>query len=112
MKLFRMFLSALALGLAAPPGFAADEPFKVRFTWKIKGPYAPLYVAQDKGLFAKQGLAVTMGEGAGGQAAMAALMQGQEDAVVAPGVYALTTVSKGMPVKIVALYHPATPLAI
>jgi len=100
--------SAIAQSLSG----ASEEPFKVRFTWKIKGEYAPFYVAQEKGLFAKEGLAVTMAEGAGGQAAMAALLQGQEDVVVAPGVYALSAESKGMPIKIIALYHPASPLGI
>jgi NitT/TauT family transport system substrate-binding protein len=67
---------------------------------------------QAKGLFAGTGLRVTMGEGAGGQAAMAALMQGQEDIVVAPGVYALSAITKGMPIKLVSLFHPAAPLAL
>jgi NitT/TauT family transport system substrate-binding protein len=98
--------------LAASQASAADESVKVRFTWKIKGEYAPFYMAQAKGLFAKRGLQVTMAEGAGGQAAMAALMQGQEDVVVAPGVYALSTVTKGMPIKLISLLHPASPLAL
>lgn len=79
----------LAVLLASSQPSAANEALKVRFTWKIKGEYAPFYMAQAKGLFAQAGLQVTMAEGAGGQAAMAALMQGQEDVVVAPGVYAL-----------------------
>ncbi len=104
--------SALSLALAGSSAFAGEEPFEVRFTWKIKGEYAALYVAEAKGLFAQQGLKVSMKQGAGGQAAMAALLQGQEDVVVSPGAYALSTVSKGMPIKIIALYHPATPLAL
>jgi NitT/TauT family transport system substrate-binding protein len=114
MTIYRPFLAACLLLLCsiASSTFASEEVLKVRFTWKIKGEYAPLYVAQDKGLFAQNGLNVTMAEGAGGQAALAALIQGQEDVVVVPGVYALTTVSKGMPIKLIALYHPATPLAM
>jgi NitT/TauT family transport system substrate-binding protein len=97
---------------AQTDGTPQTENVHVRFTWKIKGEYAPLYVARERGVFAQQGLTVSMGEGAGGQASMAALMQGQEDIVVVPGTYVLSTVSKGMPVKLIALYHPATPLGI
>ena len=113
MMIMRVALTACAAVMSlAVSALAAEEPLKVRFTWKIKGEYAPLYVAQDKGLFRKHGLAVTMAEGAGGQAAMGALVQGQEDVVVVPGVYVLTTVSKGMPVKLIAVYHPATPFGL
>ena len=80
--------------------------------WKMKGEYAPLYDAQEKGYYKKEGLNVRMGEGAGAQAALGALLQGQEDAVVLPGVFALTAIQKGMPVKIVALYHPQTQVAL
>jgi len=102
----------LAASMTCSQQSAANEAFKVRFTWKIKGEYAPFYMAQAKGLFSSAGLDVTMAEGAGGQAAMAALMQGQEDVVVAPGVYALSTVTKGMPIMLVSLLHPAAPLAM
>lgn len=90
----------------------AEDGFNVRFSWKLKGEYAPFYLAQEKGLFTKGGLAVHLGEGAGAQAALGALIQGKEDVVVVPGIYALTAVSKGMPVKIVALYQPKAPLSI
>ena len=75
MMIMRVALTACAVMSLAASALAAEEPLKVRFTWKIKGEYAPLYVAQDKGLFTKYGLAVTMAEGAGGQAAMGALVQ-------------------------------------
>lgn len=90
----------------------AEDQFNVRFSWKLKGEYGPLYAAQEKGFYQKEGLAVRMGEGAGAQAALGALIQGQEDAVVLPGIFALTAVQKGMPVKLVAIYHPRTPLAL
>jgi len=113
MMIMRAALMACAAVMSlSVSALAAEEPLKVRFTWRIKGEYAPLYVAQDKGLFAKYGLAVTMAEGAGGQAAMGALVQGQEDVVVTPGVYALSTVSKGLAVKLIAVYHPATPFGL
>jgi NitT/TauT family transport system substrate-binding protein len=90
----------------------AQEQVNVRFSWRLKGEYAHMYVAQEKGYFAREGLTVRMGEGAGSQAALAALLQGQEDAVLLPGIFALTAISKGMPVKLIALYHPVTPMAL
>lgn len=90
----------------------ADEAFNVRFSWKLKGEYAPFFLARDRGLFAKAGFTVHLGEGAGADAALGAVLQGQEDVVVIPGIYALSAISKGMPVKIIALYQPKAPVAI
>jgi NitT/TauT family transport system substrate-binding protein len=90
----------------------AQESFNVRFSWKLKGEYAPFYLAQQKGYFAKQGLKVRLGEGAGSEAALGSLIQGQEDVVIIPGIYALSAASKGMPIKIIALYQPKAPTGI
>jgi NitT/TauT family transport system substrate-binding protein len=109
-KALRLVLLASGLAtLVASQAFAADT-FKVRFSWKLKGEYAPLYVARDMGAFEKANLDVSMGEGAGAPAALTAMLQGQEDAVVIPAAFALTAISKGMPIKIVALYHPKAPI--
>lgn len=101
-------ISLLGVSIAAQ----AEEQVNVRFSWKLKGEYAAMYVAQDKGYFAREGLNVRLGEGAGAPAALGALLQGQEDAVLLPAVFALTAISKGMPVKLIALYHPVTPIAL
>ncbi|HYC43900.1 MAG TPA: ABC transporter substrate-binding protein [Burkholderiales bacterium] len=102
--------TALLSAAASAPSYA-QEQVNVRFSWKLKGEYAHMYVAQEKGLFAREGLTVRLGEGAGAPAALGALLQGQEDAVLLPGIFALTAISKGMPIKLIALYHPVTPMA-
>jgi NitT/TauT family transport system substrate-binding protein len=99
----------LALGIA---GAAAAQDVNVRFSWKLKGEYAHMYVAQEKGYYKQEGIDVRLGEGAGAPAALGALQQGQEDAVLLPGIHALAAITKGMPVKLIALYHPYTPAAI
>jgi NitT/TauT family transport system substrate-binding protein len=108
--------SAVALGVSmwgASIGIAqAQEQVNVRFSWKLKGEYAALYVAQEKGFYAREGLTVRLGEGAGAPAALGALLQGQEDAVLLPAIFALTAISKGMPVKLISMYHPVTPIAL
>ena len=90
----------------------AQDQVNVRFSWKLKGEYGPLYLAQEEGLFKKNNLQVRFGEGAGAPAALGALVQGQEDVVVLPGVFALSAIQKGIPVKLIAIYHPKTPVAL
>ncbi len=104
---------ALGLSMLGAAGVAqAQEQVNVRFSWKLKGEYAAMYVAQEKGFYAREGLNVRLGEGAGAPAALGALLQGQEDAVLLPAIFALTAISKGMPVKLISLYHPSTPIAL
>jgi NitT/TauT family transport system substrate-binding protein len=103
-------MAALAQISIAPA--SAQDRVNVRFSWKLKGEYGPLFLAQEEGLFKKSNLQVRFGEGAGAPAALAALVQGQEDAVVLPGVFALSAIQKGIPVKLVALYHPKTPIVL
>lgn len=122
-RTFLLVVLAAAVGLAAAPWPAvpgersllvAQAPAQVnlRFSWKLKGEYAHLYVAEANGHFRDAGLSVRLGEGAGSQAALGALIQGQEDLVLLPGTFALTAISRGMPVKLIALYHPRTPMAL
>lgn len=100
-------VSALFSGSAA-----AEDTVNVRYSWKLKGEYAPFYMGVEKGLYSAKNLNVRLGEGAGAPAALGALIQGQEDVVILPGIFALSAIQKGMPIKVVALYQPATPLAI
>lgn len=103
-------MTALAPIFVAPVN--AQDQVNVRFSWKLKGEYGPLFLAQEEGLFKKNNLEVRFGEGAGAPAALGALVQGQEDAVVLPGVFALSAIQKGIPVKLIALYHPKTPVVL
>jgi len=93
------------------PAFA-QEQVNVRFSWKLKGEYAPFYLAEDSGAYARRNLAIHMGEGAGAPAALAALLQGQEDLVVLPGIFAIDAIERGMPIKLIAIYHPQMPIAV
>lgn len=121
-RLAASFAVAAALQLAAivPPALAAESAasnspstrVSIRFSWKLKGEYGPFYVALNKGYFKEQGLEMSLGEGAGAPATLTSVLQGQDTASYAPGIYGLQAVSKGVPLKLVALYHPATPMAI
>ena len=107
----------LATGLIVTMAIAgssarAEDTVNVRFSWKLKGEYAPFYLAQQKGMFAKESLTVRLGEGAGAEAALGSMLQGGEDVVIIPGIYALSAISKGMPVKVVSLIQPVAPAGI
>ena len=90
---------------------AQATKISIRFSWKLKGEYAPFYVALDKGYFSDEGLDVKLGPGAGAQGALAAVESGQETATYAPAIFGLQAISKGLDVKVIALYHPGTPMA-
>jgi NitT/TauT family transport system substrate-binding protein len=107
---FRTAALAVVLSLTST-AWAADQ-VNVRFSWKLKGEYAPLYLAQEKGFYSAKNLTVQMGEGAGAPAALGALLQGQEDVVMMPAIFAISAIQKGMPVKIIALYEPKAPIAL
>lgn len=116
MMKFRCWIATAVIGFLLTaativPGFAA-EAFNVRFSYKFKGEYGFLLLGQAKGLYADAGLDVKFGEGAGSPAALGALIQGQEDVVVLPAIFAISAIQKGMPIKIVALYQPAAPSVI
>ena len=113
MKMSSILKSFGAMMLCAIAASAsAQDQVNVRFSWKMKGEYGALFMAQERGNYTREKLSVRMGEGAGAQAALGALLQGQEDVVILPAVFALTAIQKGMPVKLIAIYHPRTPIGI
>ncbi len=112
----RKTLIAIAVGAIGAAAIAtsalAEDNVNVRFSWKLKGEYGPLFLADQEGFFAKHNLKVRLGEGAGAPAALGALLQGQEDVVILPGIFAISAIQKGMPIKLIATWHPRTPVTI
>src|SRR3981189_2268932 len=88
------------------------EKLTVRFTWKLKGEYAPLYVALEKGYYKAEGLDVQLSEGNGAQNVLKALAAGNEKFGYGPAVAAAQAVSQGLPVKVVALYQTSAPMGV
>src|ERR1700745_572125 len=86
------------------------EKLTVRFTWKLKGEYAPLYVALEKGYYKAEGLDVQLAEGNGAQNVLKALAAGNENFGYGPAVAAAQAVSQGLPVKVVGVYPTRAPL--
>ncbi|MCB1387413.1 MAG: ABC transporter substrate-binding protein, partial [Nitratireductor sp.] len=109
----RTLIAATAVAAAMLAGQAAmADDVNVRFSWKLKGEYSFFYLGEERDLYKDAGVTLNLGEGAGSQAALGSLIQGQEDAVVMPGIFAISAIQKGMPVKIIALYQPQTPIAL
>jgi NitT/TauT family transport system substrate-binding protein len=88
------------------------EKVTVRFTWKLKGEYAPLYVALEKGYYKAEGLDVALSEGNGAQNVLKSLAAGNEKFGYGPAVAAAQAVSQGLPVKVVALYQTSAPMGV
>lgn len=117
-----LFFVGVTTGLLVCDGYAADETkpivaarkktVSLRFSWQLKGEYAPIFVALDKGYFAEEGLDVKPGEGSNSQTALASVAQGQDQVGWITGIFALQAVTTGLPVKIVALYNPILPNVI
>jgi NitT/TauT family transport system substrate-binding protein len=118
----KMLKTAIAAGLLATLT-AADAPqnvaygqslekLTVRFTWKLKGEYAPLYVALERGYYKAEGLDVALSEGNGAQNVLKALAAGNEKFGYGPAVAAAQAVSQGLPVKVVALYQTSAPMGV
>ena len=105
----------LFLGLGTferPAQGQAAEKVTVRFTWKYKGEYAPLFVALDKGYYKAEGLDVDLAEGSGAQTVLKLLASGGEKFGYGPAVSAAQAISQGLPVKVVALYQTRAPMGV
>lgn len=105
---------AVVLGISSAEALAqaTKEKVVVRFTWKLKGEYAPLFVALDKGYFAAEGLDVDLAEGQGAQTVLRLIAAGTEHIGYGPAVAAAQAVSQGMPVKVGALYQTKAPMGV
>ena len=90
----------------------APDKLTVRFTWKLKGEYAPLFVALDKGYYRAEGLDVDLAEGSGAQTVLKLLAGGNEKVGYGPAVSAAQAISQGLPVKVVALYQTKAPMGV
>ncbi|MBI4195109.1 MAG: ABC transporter substrate-binding protein [Betaproteobacteria bacterium] len=110
--LFVVFSFSGGTAMAQSAAGAAKEKVQVRFTWKLKGEYAPLFVALDKGYFAAEGLDVDLAEGQGAQTVLRLLAAGTENIGYGPAVAAAQAVSQNMPVKVAALYQTRAPMGV
>jgi NitT/TauT family transport system substrate-binding protein len=111
-------LALSAAGSGAPieaqpaSGPQTKEHVIVRFTWKLKGEYAPLFVALDKGYYAQEGLDVELAEGSGAETVVKMIGLGTDQIAYGPATVGAEAVDKGLPVQVVAVYQSEVPIAI
>jgi NitT/TauT family transport system substrate-binding protein len=109
-----LLLAAVTMADAAGNFASAEDLQKltVRFTWKLKGEYAPLFVALEKGYYKAEGLDVQLSEGNGAQNVLKALASGNEQFGYGPAIAAAQAISQSLPVKVVAVYQTSTPMGV
>ncbi len=110
--------SASPTAAQTTPDPAPGEPIEVTVGYVAIAIYAPVFVAQEKGYYAEQGIEVTLQEFAGGPEPVAFTANGDLDfATVGAGPAFWNAVAQGLPLKVVAPGHAeglpvATPLMI
>jgi NitT/TauT family transport system substrate-binding protein len=111
--LIAVSLVAAAQAIAQPaPAGTTKEKVLVRLTWKFKGEHAPLFVALEKGYYAKAGLDVQFAEGSGAETVVKVIGTGADSIGFGPATTAAEAISSGLPIKVVAVYQPETPIGL
>src|ERR1700751_2119429 len=101
---FGGLFSILIFLLSVSPLFAQEkklDPFTISYA-SVSGTRAPLWIAQDLGLFEKYGLDVNLVYIASGVVSVNALLGGSVDIIAASGSSAVTAASRGAPLVIIA----------
>jgi NitT/TauT family transport system substrate-binding protein len=105
MKSGSAWLLAIAIVfLCNAPSFAQEkklDPFTISYA-SVSGTRAPLWIAQDLGLFEKYGLDVNLVYIASGVISVNALLGGSVDIIAASGSSAVSAAARGAPLVIVA----------
>lgn len=93
---------------AQPPA----QKVRVRFTWKLAGYYTPLFVALEHGYYKSEGLDVEFAEGSGSETVIKLVAAGTDKIAYGPATVAAEAVSRGLPVKVIAIYQRKTPIGL
>jgi ABC-type nitrate/sulfonate/bicarbonate transport system substrate-binding protein len=102
----------------SPPSSSAGsaqatlQKIRVRFTWQLAGYYAPLFVALERGYFRAEGLDVEFAEGNGSETVIKLIAVGTDKIAYGPAIVAAQAVSRGLPVKVIAIYQRRTPIGL
>lgn len=104
-----------AIALWAPAARAQGdtrEKVEIRFTWQFKGEHAPLFMALEKGFYADEGLDVRLAEGSGAETVVKLVAQGIDNIGFGPATTVAEAIGNGLPVQIIAVYQPNTPIGL
>jgi NitT/TauT family transport system substrate-binding protein len=70
----------LAVAVFAPSLASAQEPVRMILNWRLEGPNAPFFLAEDRGFFREEGLSVRLDPGEGSSAPIGRIAAGTYDA--------------------------------
>ena len=91
------FLAALALGAAAPS--TAQDKVSLRLNWYLGGLHVPFYYGKDKGIYAAEGIDLTINEGRGSANTVQVVAAGSDTFGLADSSSVILTASKGADIK-------------
>ena len=104
-------LAAILAGTTALPAMAADD-VTLRLDWVNGGYHAVWYYAKDKGVFARNGINLTIREGRGSMTTSQTVGNQSDEFGTADGGAMMVLRSKGLKIKMVAGYLRTGPSAL
>ncbi|MDQ7828066.1 MAG: ABC transporter substrate-binding protein [Armatimonadota bacterium] len=107
-------VTVLLSGMFVPAASVAQTrpTVTIRLSWKIKGEFAPLFVAVQKGFYTKRGVSVRVLEGAGAGPTLTALANGNDEFAYVGAIETAQGVSQDMPIVMVANYIRKSPMVL
>ncbi len=79
-KAFATAALAVLLGAVSSPLAWAQEPVRMILNWRMEGPNAPFFLAEDRGFFREEGITIRMDPGEGSSAPIGRIAAGTYDA--------------------------------
>jgi NitT/TauT family transport system substrate-binding protein len=113
-RAFAVAVAALVLSLAGTPALAQKprDAVTLRLDFYAYGLHAPFAYGVEKGIYAEQGIDLTILEGNGSGATVQQVGAGTDRFGFADATAMARLVSKGLPAKMIANYVQTSPLAI
>lgn len=112
MNMYRLIVAA-AVALAVSAGSAlANDKVTLRLDWVYGSEHAPIFLARDKGFFAKEGIDLTLLPGEGSTVTVKLVGNGTTDFGYATADQALMAYAKGLPVVATAVILQKNPVSV
>lgn len=112
----RRTLLAAALALCAAAGLGrpaqAEDKASLRLNWLIYGFHTPFYLGVEKGIYRRNGIDLTVGEGQGSGRTVQIVATGSDTFGLADGASIIAGAAKGAPVQAVMGVMNQSPYAI
>lgn len=110
--LLTVLASVIGVTLAPPREVGAARALKVRMDWRYQGYQAPFFIAVDKGYYKAAGLEVELLAGQGSGTGVKIVASGAEELGFLDAGVAALSISKGAPLKVVAVIIQQNPTVV